>query len=68
MVYPPDLISTKKATLLAANTNGLFYVRKSRFSARLWYLMWNLRHSSEEKFEIVKSKIVRDNLKILSWL
>lgn len=51
VLYPSDPISTEKATKLAANTQGLFYIRTSRFPTKALY-------GPDESFEVGKSKIV----------
>jgi transketolase len=50
--YPSDAVSTERAVELAANTKGVCYIRTSRPNTEVIY-------SSDEKFVIGKSKVVK---------
>ena len=50
--YPSDAVSTERAVELAANTKGVCYIRTSRPNTEVIY-------SSDEKFIIGKSKVVK---------
>jgi len=58
--YPSDAVSCERATELAANTQGICFLRVSRPATKIIY-------SNQEKFEIGKAKIVRksDNDQVL---
>jgi len=50
--YPSDAVSTERAVEMAANTKGVCYIRTSRPNTEVIY-------SSDEKFVIGKSKVVK---------
>jgi transketolase len=52
--YPSDAVSTERAAELAANYHGIVYIRTSRPATAVLY-------SGDEKFEIGKSKVVRES-------
>ncbi|CAK6444493.1 unnamed protein product [Pipistrellus nathusii] len=53
--YPSDAVSTEYAVFLAANTEGICYIRTNRPETDVIY-------SPEEKFEIGKAKVIRQSV------
>jgi transketolase len=54
ILYPSDGVSAERAVEIAANTNGLFYIRTTRPNMPVLY-------DNEESFEIGKSKVLRQS-------
>jgi transketolase len=54
--YPSDAVSTERAVELAANTEGICFIRTSRPNVAVIY-------SNDEKFEVGKAKVVRQSNK-----
>jgi len=54
VLYPSDAVSTEYATELVANTNGIAFIRTGRPALPVIY-------ANDEKFEIGKSKIVKQS-------
>jgi len=52
--YPSDAVSTERAVELAANTDGIVFIRTSRPNTPILY-------ANEEQFAIGKSKVVRQS-------
>jgi transketolase len=59
VLYPSDAVSCEKATELAANTHGMFFIRTNRPATTVYY-------DNNTKFEVGKSKVLKksDNDKI----
>ncbi|KAM9041282.1 transketolase-like protein 1 [Megaptera novaeangliae] len=53
--YPSDAISTEHAVLLAANTEGMCYIRTSRPATAVIYTVY-------ENFEVGRAKVVRNGV------
>nr|KAF6283440.1 transketolase like 1 [Pipistrellus kuhlii] len=53
--YPSDAVSTEYAVFLAANTEGICYIRTNRPETDVIY-------APEEKFEIGKAKVIRQSV------
>ncbi|CAJ0936510.1 unnamed protein product, partial [Mesorhabditis belari] len=54
--YPSDAVSAERATELAANINGIVFLRTGRPALGVLY-------ENEEKFEVGKAKVLRENEK-----
>lgn len=52
VLYPTDAVSAEKAVELAANYNGIAYIRTCRVAT-------NVIYDNNEKFEIGHSKVAR---------
>jgi transketolase len=52
VLYPSDAVSCEKATEIAANTHGMFFIRTNRSATTVQY-------DNKEKFEIGKSKVLK---------